>query len=228
MLLEEEDDDETCCPDGAGGGGGGLKKRRLGSEQVRSLERCFEIENKLDPDRKARLAQELGLQPRQVAVWFQNRRARWKTKQLERDFAALKSRYDALCLDFDSLRRDNHSLLAELANLKPKLGPIDSADNELVVAAAAAKQEEDKLEVARPLPPPVMLGDGSSDSDSSAVLTDDNGREGEIVYQAQQMFKMEEHSFFGGEEPCSAAFFSDEHVSTLSWLCTDLNGAGSW
>lgn len=223
MLEEEEDDDEICC---AGSGGGGLKKRRLGTEQVRALERCFEIENKLDPERKARLAQELGLQPRQVAVWFQNRRARWKTKQLERDFASLKSRYDGLRLDFDSLRRDNHSLLAELADLKSKLCPRNSVDNELVVAAA--KQEEQKIDAVRPLPPPVMLGDGSSDSDSSVVLTDDNRMEGEIVYQAQQMFKMEEQSFFGGEEPCNTAFFSDEHVPTLAWFCTDLNGAGSW
>ncbi|KAL0909287.1 hypothetical protein M5K25_020140 [Dendrobium thyrsiflorum] len=222
VLEEEDDDDEICCAAEGGGVGGGLKKRRLGTEQVRALERCFEIENKLDPERKARLAQDLGLQPRQVAVWFQNRRARWKTKQLERDFAALKSRYDALRVDFDSLRRDNHSLLAELADLKSKLGPVNAVDNELVVAAA--KLEEEKMEVVRPFPPAVMAGDGSSDSDSSVVLTDDNRLEGGIVYQAQQMFKMEEHSFFGGEEPCSASFFSDEHVPTLAWFCTDLTG----
>lgn len=226
MLEDEEDDDEICCAVVGGGGGGGLKKRRLGTEQVRALERCFEIENKLDPERKARLAQELGLQPRQVAVWFQNRRARWKTKQLERDFSALKSRYDALRLDFDSLRRDNHSLLAELADLKSKLGSVSAVDNELVVAAA--KQEEEQMKAVRSLPPPVMVGDGSSDSDSSVVLTDDNRLEGGIVYQAQQMFKMEEHSFFGVDEPCSAAgFFSDEHVPNLGWFCTDLNGAGA-
>lgn len=92
----------------------GEKKRRLSLEQVRALEKNFEVENKLDPERKVRIALDLGLQPRQVAVWFQNRRARWKTKQLERDYAALRTSYDALAIDCDSLRRDKEILLAEV------------------------------------------------------------------------------------------------------------------
>ena len=95
-------------------GGGGEKKRRLSAEQVRALERSFEVENKLEPERKARLARDLGLQPRQVAVWFQNRRARWKTKQIERDFAALRARHDALRAECDALRRDKDTLAAEV------------------------------------------------------------------------------------------------------------------
>lgn len=100
-------------------GGAGEKKRRLSTDQVRALEKNFEVENKLEPERKAQLAQELGLQPRQVAVWFQNRRARWKTKQLERDYGALKSRYDALRLDYDALLRDKDALFAEVCILPP-------------------------------------------------------------------------------------------------------------
>ncbi|KVH97736.1 Helix-turn-helix motif-containing protein [Cynara cardunculus var. scolymus] len=65
---------------------GGEKKRRLKMEQVKTLERNFELGNKLDPERKMQLAKALGLQPRQIAIWFQNRRARWKTKQLEKDY----------------------------------------------------------------------------------------------------------------------------------------------
>ena len=108
--MEEADEDMVLC----GGGGGGEKKRRLSTDQVRALERSFETENKLEPERKARLALDLGLQPRQVAVWFQNRRARWKTKQLERDYAALRHSYDALRRDHDALRRDKDALLAEV------------------------------------------------------------------------------------------------------------------
>ncbi|CAM6081673.1 unnamed protein product [Calypogeia fissa] len=97
------------------------KKRRLTVDQVRSLEKNFELENKLEPERKMQLARELGLQPRQVAVWFQNRRARWKTKQLERDYDVLKLDYDALKSEYDSVVEDKENLQAEIRHLKSKL-----------------------------------------------------------------------------------------------------------
>ncbi|KAF5962012.1 hypothetical protein HYC85_003221 [Camellia sinensis] len=54
----------------------GEKKRRLNLEQVKTLEKNFELGNKLESERKMQLARALGLQPRQIAIWFQNRRAR--------------------------------------------------------------------------------------------------------------------------------------------------------
>nr|GMD54785.1 homeobox-leucine zipper protein HAT5 [Ipomoea batatas] len=90
------------------------KKRRLSPEQVHLLEKSFEEENKLEPERKSQLAHKLGLQPRQVAVWFQNRRARWKTKQLERDYDQLKSSYESLLSDYDSILKEKEKLKAEV------------------------------------------------------------------------------------------------------------------
>ncbi|CDY28696.1 BnaCnng05820D [Brassica napus] len=68
----------------------GEKKKRLQLEQVKVLEKSFELGNKLEPERKIQLAKALGMQLRQIAIWFQNRRARWKTRQLERDYDSLK------------------------------------------------------------------------------------------------------------------------------------------
>lgn len=94
------------------------KKRRLSFDQVQSLERSFELENKLEPERKLQLAKELGLQPRQVAVWFQNRRARWKIKQLERDYGALAKDYNRLKEEFEAVSRDRNGYKAEVNLLK--------------------------------------------------------------------------------------------------------------
>lgn len=128
-LLEEEYYDEQL-PE---------KKRRLTPEQVHLLEMSFEAENKLEPERKSELARKLGLQPRQVAVWFQNRRARWKTKQLERDFDRLKSSYDSLLADHDSLLKDNDRLRSQVLSLTEKL---QAKDLEAAGAAGGLKPDD--------------------------------------------------------------------------------------
>ncbi|XP_062147654.1 homeobox-leucine zipper protein ATHB-6-like [Alnus glutinosa] len=194
------------------------KKRRLSVDQVKALEKNFEVENKLEPERKVKLAQELGLQPRQVAVWFQNRRARWKTKQLERDYGVLKSSYEALKLNHDALQHDNDALVKEIAELKAKLQEENTVSNLSVKEEIVGPESDNKLieqSKAAPDTPPLTasepkdlnfcfnqsLGaslftvdhfkDGSSDSDSSAILNEDNSPNAAIsssgVLQNQQL-----------------------------------------
>ncbi|XP_073036204.1 homeobox-leucine zipper protein HAT5-like [Primulina eburnea] len=107
------------------------KKRRLSPEQVRLLEQSFEVENKLEPERKVQLAKDLGLLPRQVAIWYQNRRARCKTKHLEKEFDILKASYDRLKADCHTLYQENEKLrnevhlLSEKSRKKPKTEPYN-------------------------------------------------------------------------------------------------------
>ena len=88
-----------------------LKKRKLSSEQVNLLEMNFGNEHKLESERKDKLASELGLDPRQVAVWFQNRRARWKNKKLEEEYTKLKTAHESIVVEKCRLESEVPSLL---------------------------------------------------------------------------------------------------------------------
>lgn len=88
--------------------------RRFNEEQTKSLEIVFEAESRPEARAKQQLANELGLRPRQVAIWFQNRRARLKTRQFEREYCILKASYDNLASSFESLKRENHQLLFQV------------------------------------------------------------------------------------------------------------------
>ncbi|CAL9122671.1 homeobox-leucine zipper protein HOX17 isoform X2 [Musa acuminata AAA Group] len=97
-------------------GGGTRKKLRLSGEQLALLEDSFRAHSTLAPDQKQELAQRLHLQPRQVEVWFQNRRARTKLKQTEVDCGFLRR-----CCE--RLANENRRLKRELMEMRSVVKP---------------------------------------------------------------------------------------------------------
>ncbi|CAA6653493.1 unnamed protein product [Spirodela intermedia] len=109
-LLEQQE--------GEGGGseeeeeGNGKKKLRLNKEQSALLEAMFKEHNTLNPTQKQTLASKLNLRPRQVEVWFQNRRARTKLKQTEVDCEHLRKYCERLADENRRLQKELHQLRA--------------------------------------------------------------------------------------------------------------------
>eukprot|EP00249_Psilotum_nudum_P003624 c17087_g1_i1 orf=224-1147(-) len=88
------------------------KKLRLSKEQSALLEESFKEHSTLNPKQKGALAKQLNLRPRQVEVWFQNRRARTKLKQTEVDCELLKRCCESLTEENRRLQKELHELRA--------------------------------------------------------------------------------------------------------------------
>uniref|UniRef100_A0A7N0V920 Homeobox domain-containing protein n=1 Tax=Kalanchoe fedtschenkoi TaxID=63787 RepID=A0A7N0V920_KALFE len=86
------------------------KKLRLNKEQSALLEDSFKLQTTLHQKQKEALARQLNLLPRQVEVWFQNRRARTKLKQTEVDCEFLKRCCERLTNENERLRKELRAL----------------------------------------------------------------------------------------------------------------------
>ncbi|KAF2283936.1 hypothetical protein GH714_017364 [Hevea brasiliensis] len=264
-------DEEACVEES---GHVAEKKRRLSVDQVKALEKNFEVENKLEPERKVKLAQELGLQPRQVAVWFKTAVPAGKPSNWKETMAFSKPITKLLrsILSPSNMTMKLYSK-RQIKEMKAKLNEENADSNVSVKEEIILAESDDKASEEPPLLASVSaseikdlnyesfnsnnngvlgaslfpdLKDGSSDSDSSAILNEDNSPNPAIsssgilqnhqlmmspppatssfqftkatAYQTQ-FVKMEEHNFFSSEEACN--FFSDEQAPTLQWYCPD-------
>ncbi|KAJ0431791.1 putative transcription factor & lipid binding HD-SAD family [Helianthus annuus] len=88
------------------------KKRyhRHTAHQIQEMEALFKECPHPDDKRRMRLSQELGLKPRQVKFWFQNRRTQMKAQQDRSDNAILRN-------DNENLRNENSRLENALRSL---------------------------------------------------------------------------------------------------------------
>ncbi|WVZ74955.1 hypothetical protein U9M48_023068 [Paspalum notatum var. saurae] len=110
-VQQAADQEAAEDEENSGSGGGVRKKLRLSKEQSAFLEDSFKEHSTLNPKQKSDLAKRLNLRPRQVEVWFQNRRARTKLKQTEVDCKYLKR-----CCE--TLAQENRRLQREVAELR--------------------------------------------------------------------------------------------------------------
>ncbi|XP_074562220.1 homeobox-leucine zipper protein HOX12-like [Curcuma longa] len=174
--------------EGDGDGDGDGKKRRLSEEQVEFLERSFSEERRLETGRKDRLAAKLGLDSKQVAVWFQNRRARHKNKQMVEDYAKLKAAHDAAAVE-------KYHLENEVLNLKQRL--------------VEAEEQIRKLSPGMNAAPDAGVGNGSPSSCFSSVLplAGELGVEGEA-----ELTYMHDYDFNSYMTTMEWAAFNDHSV----------------
>lgn len=104
-------------------------KSRLTQDQVRLLEASFNLDRKLDMDRKFHLAQELGVPARQVAIWYQNKRARWKSQSLEMGYKTIQQRLESVLTENERLEKEVQRLSQELTNVRQMLVASTSSSN---------------------------------------------------------------------------------------------------
>ncbi|KAE8679493.1 Homeobox-leucine zipper protein HAT3 [Hibiscus syriacus] len=75
-MVDCEEEGGASDDENGAAGDASRKKLRLSKEQSLLLEETFKEHSTLNPKQKLALAKELNMRPRQVEVWFQNRRAR--------------------------------------------------------------------------------------------------------------------------------------------------------
>ncbi|KAK7350958.1 hypothetical protein VNO77_10044 [Canavalia gladiata] len=205
-------------------------KRRFSDEQIRSLECIFESESKLEPRKKMQLARDLGLQPRQVAIWFQNRRARWKSKRIEQEYRKLKDEYDNLASRFESLKEEKESLQLELRKLSDLMETSRDGKREDKVAMENSIEDGGSgsgYSSWRPEVKPSFSDEGLEDR---IVVYSDDQNENSIIRteksedKGHQLLRMDDHAemplaslekWYSSVDPSGIL---DQPCSTSQWL----------
>ncbi|KAL8191527.1 hypothetical protein R6Q57_028258 [Mikania cordata] len=94
--IDDQEEKESMIKNDNNNSDGTRKKLKLTTAQTLLLEDSFKVRNTLNTGQKQELAKKLNLLPRQIEVWFQNRRARTKLKQIEKEYELLKKYCETL------------------------------------------------------------------------------------------------------------------------------------
>ncbi|KAH6758817.1 HD-ZIP IV family of homeobox-leucine zipper protein with lipid-binding START domain-containing protein [Perilla frutescens var. frutescens] len=143
LNIDDEDEDEND--------GSKKKKRkkyhRHTPEQIREMESLFKESPHPDEKQRLQLSKQLGLHPRQVKFWFQNRRTQIKAIQERHENSLLKS-------EIDKLRDENKALRESIKKQScPNCGfashnrdaVTGTEDQKLRIENARLKAEVEKL-----------------------------------------------------------------------------------
>ncbi|PIN18690.1 Transcription factor, contains HOX domain [Handroanthus impetiginosus] len=123
------------------------KKRyhRHTARQIQEMEALFKECPHPDDKQRLKLSQELGLKPRQVKFWFQNRRTQMKAQQDRQENVVLRA-------ENESLKNENFRLQATLRNIvcpncggPAMLGEMGYDEQQLRIENARLKEEFERM-----------------------------------------------------------------------------------
>ncbi|XP_057514951.1 homeobox-leucine zipper protein HDG11-like isoform X1 [Actinidia eriantha] len=144
-----------------GGGGGGLggddhdsadphrrKKRyhRHTASQIQKLEAIFKDSQHPDEKQRLQLSRELGLAPRQIKFWFQNRRTQMKAQSERADNCALRAENDRIRCENIAIREALKNVICPTCGGPPPVGEDSYFDEQkLRIENAHLKEELDRV-----------------------------------------------------------------------------------
>ncbi|XP_039142308.1 homeobox-leucine zipper protein ROC3 [Dioscorea cayenensis subsp. rotundata] len=147
LSCGEEQDTDTQQQQQQTQPSGSKKKRyhRHTARQIQEMEALFKECPHPDDKQRLKLSQDLGLKPRQVKFWFQNRRTQLKAQQDRADNVMLRA-------ENDSLKNENFRLQAAIRNVicpscggPAMLGEMSFDEQHLRLENARLKEELERL-----------------------------------------------------------------------------------
>ncbi|KAK8490690.1 hypothetical protein V6N11_031053 [Hibiscus sabdariffa] len=124
-----------------------LKKKRYHrhtARQIQEMEAVFKECPHPDDKQRMRLSQELGLKPRQVKFWFQNRRTQMKAQQDRSENAILRAENDSLKNEFFRLQAELSKLVCPNCGGPPVPGSVSFEQLRIENARLAEELERNK------------------------------------------------------------------------------------
>lgn len=176
---DHDDDGDGGEGDGDVGDGNKKKKRkkyhRHTAEQIREMEALFKESPHPDEKQRQQLSKQLGLAPRQVKFWFQNRRTQIKAIQERHENSLLKTEMEKLRDETKSLRETIKKAACSNCGFatSSKDASVATEEQQLRIENARLKAEIEKLRVAVGKCPP---GTSPSNSSCSASGNDQENR----------------------------------------------------